>query len=164
VPATTTDRSLQGHAEAARYSPSHVGSPAPSLVVLHPGVPQRHSQIFAPSKNNAVARLEHLLKHGTDPGAVVPLPVQGLSPQATTTVPDDSGVDEPELATDYEQAATDQIMTRIQEDFAGHELTALVAAVLEAEGFRCLISPPGPDGGVDISAGRGPLGLDTPHA
>jgi restriction system protein len=25
--------------------------------------------IFAPSKNNAVARLEHLLAHGTDPGA-----------------------------------------------------------------------------------------------
>src|SRR5205085_2928404 len=24
---------------------SHVGSPAPSLVVLHPGAPQRHSQI-----------------------------------------------------------------------------------------------------------------------
>lgn len=119
--------------------------------------------IFAPSKNNAVARLEHLLNHGTDPGAVVPLPVQGLSPQATTTVTDDSGVDEPELATDYEQAATDQIMARIQEDFAGHELTALVAAVLEAEGFRCLVSPPGPDGGVDISAGRGPLGLDTPR-
>src|SRR5918992_1263063 len=25
---------------------SHVGSPAPSLVVLHPGAPQRHSQIL----------------------------------------------------------------------------------------------------------------------
>src|SRR4051794_31436086 len=46
VPATTTDRSTTGHAEAARSLVSHVGSPAPSLVVLHPGVPQRHSQIF----------------------------------------------------------------------------------------------------------------------
>ena len=35
----------QGHAEAARSVASHVGSPAPSLVVLHPGAPQRHSQI-----------------------------------------------------------------------------------------------------------------------
>jgi hypothetical protein len=43
VPATTTDRSTTGHAEAARSSLSHVGSPAPSLAVLHPGAPQRHT-------------------------------------------------------------------------------------------------------------------------
>src|SRR3954454_24405592 len=36
-----------GHAEAARSWMSHVGSPAPSLLVLHPGAPQRHSQIVA---------------------------------------------------------------------------------------------------------------------
>ncbi|NMH93499.1 restriction endonuclease [Pseudonocardia bannensis] len=119
--------------------------------------------IFAPSKNNAIARLEHLLKHGTDPGAVTQLAPPGQAPQATPTTPDDSGVEDPELATDYEQAAIDQITSRIQEDFAGHELTSLVAAVLEAEGFRCLVSPPGPDSGVDISAGKGPLGLDTPR-
>src|SRR3954454_15805080 len=34
-----------GHAEAARSWASHVGSPTPSLLVLHPGAPQRHSQI-----------------------------------------------------------------------------------------------------------------------
>ncbi|MDL9935442.1 restriction endonuclease [Gordonia sp. ABSL1-1] len=34
--------------------------------------------------------------------------------------------------------------------------------MLESEGFRCDMSPPGPDGGIDISAGRGPLGLDSP--
>lgn len=119
--------------------------------------------IFSPSKNNAVARLEHLLAHGTDPGAVVPMPIPGAGSTTGTTVTDDSGVDEPELTTDYAQAATDQIMARIQEDFAGHDLAALVAAVLEVEGFRCLVSPPGPDGGIDISTGRGPLGLDSPR-
>src|SRR6476660_6962332 len=46
VPATTADRSNTGHAEAARSSASHAGSPTPSLLVLHPGAPQRHSQIF----------------------------------------------------------------------------------------------------------------------
>ena len=45
VPATTTDRSDEGHAEAAGSVESHIGSPTPSLVVLHPGAPQRHSQI-----------------------------------------------------------------------------------------------------------------------
>jgi hypothetical protein len=46
VPATTTDRLTTGHAEAARSCVSHVGSPAPSLAGLHPGAPQRHSQIM----------------------------------------------------------------------------------------------------------------------
>jgi hypothetical protein len=45
VPATTTDRSDEGHAEAAGSVESHIGSPPPSLLVLHPGAPQRHSQI-----------------------------------------------------------------------------------------------------------------------
>ena len=46
MPATTADRSNKRHAEAARSFASHAGSPTPSLVVLHPGAPQRHSQIF----------------------------------------------------------------------------------------------------------------------
>ena len=48
VPATTTDRSDEGHAEAAGSVESHIESPTPSLVVLHPGAPQRHSQIRSP--------------------------------------------------------------------------------------------------------------------
>jgi putative transposase len=45
VPATTTDRSDEGHAEAAGSVESHIESPPPSLLVLHPGAPQQHSQI-----------------------------------------------------------------------------------------------------------------------
>src|SRR5215204_4450478 len=45
VPATTTDRSDEGHAETAESVESHIGSPTPSLVVLRPGAPQQHSQI-----------------------------------------------------------------------------------------------------------------------
>lgn len=123
--------------------------------------------IFSPSKNNAVARLEHLLEHllehGTDPGQV-PVPL-GSAPSRTSPVtPVDAteDVDEPELATDIEQVAYDQIMSRIAEDFAGHGLATLVTALLEAEGMRCTQSPPGPDGGIDIVAGRGLLGLDDP--
>ena len=33
------------HAEAAGSVESHIGSPTPSLLVLHPGAPQQHSQI-----------------------------------------------------------------------------------------------------------------------
>ncbi len=54
------------------------------------------------------------------------------------------------------------IRTYLIENFAGHKLTGLIAAILEAEGFTCDVSPPGPDFGVDILAGCGPLGLNSP--
>lgn len=121
--------------------------------------------IFAPSRNNSVARLESLLADGTDPGAVEPLPTSLGSPATKTKVdPEavDNDVDSPELTIDFEQAVSDQILTRIGETFTGHALADLVAAVLTAEGYVCDVAPPGNDGGVDITAGRGPLGIDSP--
>jgi len=112
--------------------------------------------IFAPSKNNAVTRLEHLLVDGIDPGALGPSPSPGLNAS-------EQDVDEPELSANIEEVAFDQITVKVSEEFTGHGLADLVAAILEAEGYRCMVSPPGPDGGVDISAGRGPLGLDSPR-
>ena len=55
----------------------------------------------------------------------------------------------------------DQIQAFVAENFAGHELSRLVAEILEAEGFFTEESPPGPDGGIDVFAGLGPLGLDS---
>lgn len=120
--------------------------------------------IFAPSKNHAVERLEHLLAHGTDPGQGPFMPGGAsvvVSPDAHTSA-DDEAVDEPEFNTDIEQVAADQITARIAEEFAGHGLATLVTALLEADGFVCTQAPPGPDGGIDIMAGRGPFGLDSP--
>jgi restriction system protein len=54
-------------------------------------------------------------------------------------------------------------MARIAEEFTGHGSATLVAAILTAEGFYCDQSRPGPDGGIDITVGRGPLGLDSPR-
>jgi len=114
--------------------------------------------VFAPSKNNAVARLESLLAHGSDPGTLGTAP---SSPSAE--IANEQAVDEPEMSADIGEVALDQITARIAEEFAGHGLAALVAAVLGAEGYQCNVSPPGPDGGIDISAGKGPLGLDSPR-
>lgn len=117
--------------------------------------------VFAPSKNNAVARLEHLLVHGIDPGNAG----SGATPAAGVAAGDASApstVEDPPSA-DIEEVALDQITARIAEDFAGHGLATLVTAILTADGFVCAQSPPGPDGGVDIVAGRGPLGLDSPR-
>ena len=61
------------------------------------------------------------------------------------------------------QLAHQQIAREIERHFTGHDLARLVGAVLEAEGYRTEVSPPGPDGGVDILAGRGPLGFEEPR-
>ena len=73
----------------------------------------------------------------------------------------DSAVAEPEL--DIEEYALGQVREHVERNFHGHALSDLVAAVLEAEGYRVAVSLPGPDGGVDILAGRGPMGFDPPR-
>ena len=62
-----------------------------------------------------------------------------------------------------EEYAQDQIRVYVKRNFHGHALSRLVAAVLEAKDFRVEVSPPGPDGGVDILAGKGPMGFDSPR-
>jgi len=64
---------------------------------------------------------------------------------------------------DLELYAQDQITTYIGQRFRGHKLADLVTAVLSAEGYHVRQSPPGPDGGVDIVAGRGPMGFEPPR-
>jgi restriction system protein len=74
----------------------------------------------------------------------------------------DDGELEPDLPLDLEQAASDQIRQAIDRHFKGHELARLVDAILQAEGYVTERSLPGPDGGVDILAGKGPFGFDSP--
>lgn len=42
---------------------------------------------------------------------------------------------------------------------SAQDLAMLVADILSTDGYRCQVAPPGPDGGVDIYAGKGLLGL-----
>ncbi|WDG16772.1 restriction endonuclease [Microbacterium sp. Clip185] len=64
---------------------------------------------------------------------------------------------------DIDAYVSDRITARIRERFDGHRLSQLVGAILEAEGFVVQVSPPGADGGVDILAGRGLFGMDSPR-
>ncbi|OBG50201.1 restriction endonuclease [Mycobacterium sp. E735] len=68
-----------------------------------------------------------------------------------------------EEAPDVEAVAREQIRQFISANFAGHELARLIGAILEAQGFMTTLSPPGADQGVDILAGCGPIGLDSPR-
>src|SRR5699024_90164 len=69
---------------------------------------------------------------------------------------------EPESQPDIAELPKDQISSQIGEEFSGHSFATLVAALLRAEGFDTEEAPPGPDGGIDITAGRGLLGLESP--
>lgn len=117
--------------------------------------------IFSPSRNNAVTRLEHVLATGTDVGstALTQTPSTAVIPRQTSGV---DVVDEPESQPDIAELAKDQISSQIGEEFSGHSFATLVAALLRAEGFDAEEAPPGPDGGIDITAGRGLLGLESP--
>ncbi len=55
---------------------------------------------------------------------------------------------------DIEQSIDDRIIERIRERFREHRLEYLVARILKAVGYTVLETKPGPDGGVDIVAGR----------
>lgn len=99
-------------------------------------------------RNDAENRITAILKTGKDPGIVEP------SPEVE---------DEAEVPTNLEEYAQDQIRDYIGRKFKGHSLARLVAALLEAQAYETYMSPEGPDGGVDIVAGRGPMGFDTPR-
>lgn len=118
--------------------------------------------IFSPSRHNAVARLEHVLATGEDIGSAGVTPARQPHQTSTHSQVEPDVVDEPESHPDIDDIARDQISTRIAEEFSGHSFAHLVAELLRAEGFEADEAPPGADGGIDITAGRGLLGLESP--
>ncbi|GAB4329608.1 MAG: restriction endonuclease [Candidatus Zixiibacteriota bacterium] len=89
--------------------------------------------------------------------------VEGKASPITQPVPDGEEPDEIDLPPNLEDYARTQIQSYIGRKFAGHRLADLIAAILEVQGYVTEISPPGPDGGVDIIAGRGPMGFNSPR-
>ena len=118
------------------------------------------STVVQISRNDAAYRLGRVLGGAeTDPGA---------RPGVALTLPkaEDDVVDTDEaIASDGQDIirySRDRILTRIKEQFAGHALQDLVAEVLRAEGMTCKVPPKGADGGIDIIAGSGVLGISAP--
>ena len=71
----------------------------------------------------------------------------------------DSGTLLSEDLLDLSQLASDQIRTQIDRLFKGHDFTSLIREILEAQGFTVWQSPEGSDGGADLIANDGPLGI-----
>jgi restriction system protein len=115
--------------------------------------------VFEVGNNDAAYRLERVMEGKPDPGARSALNTSA-SKTTTESVTDDSPAEVALI--NLADVAQDEIAKRLQEDFKGHELSSLVEALLTAEGYKCRNSPPGADGGVDVLAGMGPLGMDSP--
>ncbi|MFI2810371.1 restriction endonuclease [Microbulbifer sp. JSM ZJ756] len=109
-------------------------------------------------RNNAEERINAVLSGGSS---------TWIPPVAAANTVDDLEGDEEEEAEvsnpDLEQIARDQIRSYIGQKFRGHDFSRLVAEILKAQGFKTKESPPGADGGIDIIAGKGPMGFDAPR-
>jgi len=100
------------------------------------------------TRHDAEARVEAVLS-----GKAVPAPPPGPEPVAEATGP----------GRDLARDAKDEIVDFVRGRFKGHDLARLVDAILRAQGYVTHVSPPGPDGGVDIVAGAVPLGFGEPR-
>ena len=61
------------------------------------------------------------------------------------------------------QAKADEMISDLLSRIDGYEFQKLVAGLLRAMGFRTKVSPPGPDGGVDIRAFPDAFGFQAPR-
>lgn len=101
-------------------------------------------------RNHIEERIQKILDGSKDPN--LDYPVVPIEPD-----------DEQPQAIDVEEYTLDQIRAYIEAHFRAHELTRLVNDVLRAQGYHTFMSPPGPDGGVDILAGQGAMGFENPR-
>lgn len=97
------------------------------------------------TRDGILGRVSAMIRDGRDPG---PIPDTGSEPRTLDAL----------IA--QEQA---RIRDRIGAAFTGHPMAELVGELLRAEGLSVSVGRPGPDGGVDLIAGGGPLGVGTPR-
>jgi len=134
----------------------HIGLPRETLkqdLLYSLGASQTVCEV---SRNNAAARFEAIVKNLVDPGdnALPKTVVSGSEP--------DEVENSAESAVNLVDIAKDQIERHIASTFSGHKFTHLIAAILEADGYRTTVSSQGPDKGIDIVAGQGVLGFGSP--
>ncbi len=109
-------------------------------------------------RNSAFERVKAVLETGTDPGSL--LGKQGQVPKSPVSKgSEDDDTDAEDYQPDIEDIANQQIISLMKSEFAGHALADLVAEIMRVEGYTTKVWPPGPDGGVDILAAGGTLGL-----
>jgi restriction system protein len=109
--------------------------------------------VFKVYRNDAENRIHKILSLGP---SQTPEAVEGSAEVEGESLALDDTVN-------LEETARDEILKFVESKFKGHDLARLVDAVLRAQGYKTEVSPPGPDGGVDILAGSGALGFEQPR-
>lgn len=104
--------------------------------------------VFRINKDEAEARVRRVLTGRTPPKS-------GDNDEASD--------EESAVEFDVSAFAADQIRSHIGRHFRGHDFAYLIDGILQAQGYTTHVSPPGPDAGIDILAGSGPMGLDRPR-
>ena len=74
-----------------------------------------------------------------------------------------AALDEDVPDTDLDEQIRDRIAGMIRRRFSGAGLERLVAAILRASGYSAVETRRGPDGGIDVLAGRGDMGFGEPR-
>ncbi len=113
----------------------------------------RPPTVFRITQVTASQRFDALRKGEPDPG---------LPDEIASDTPDEA-VEAASSDQPLQERARNEISDFIRERFTGHEFARLIDAILQAQGYVTRLSPPGPDGGADVLAGRGPLGFDHPR-
>lgn len=107
-------------------------------------------------RNNALERLQAMYKNGWQAEKIS----SQIHASLSSTRLDSSDVsNDAESEPDLADMAKQQVIRLIESRFKGHELTRLVKAILEAQGYTTWQSPEGADGGADILAGNGVMGF-----
>lgn len=115
-------------------------------------------------RNEAEARVSAVVSGKPDPALSGKLTSINGNQKSTTAAKDAvATADDASATVNLAEVADDAIRLKIGTTFKGHRLSNLIGAVLETQGYRVVVSPPGADGGVDIVAGKGPLGFDPPR-
>lgn len=97
------------------------------------------------TRDGILDRVSALIRDGHDPG---PLSAPGSAPPTLDAL----------IA--QENA---RIRDRIGAAFTGHAMAGLIGELLRVEGLTVSVGRPGPDGGVDLLAGAGALGVGSPR-
>lgn len=119
-------------------------------------------------RNDAERRVRQMAAHQFGPEKLQdvvnsePL-ASGISTRKLSKNMPQEAVDTAQSDTDLEAAGQDQIAKLLMARFKDHGMARLVEAILQAQGYSTMRSPPGSDGGVDILAGAGALGFGEPR-
>ena len=106
--------------------------------------------VFQVNRTNAQERIDRVVHiHRGETPADVAIPLDTAEDESTDV--------------DLDTVISDRIAERIRQKFTGHGLEYLVESILKAQGYTTLLTGQGPDGGIDIVAGKGEMGFEEPR-